>query len=40
MSLLEVKNLSFTYGTGTAFEKKAVKDVSLSIEQGEFIGII
>lgn len=40
MSLLEVKNLSFTYGTGTAFEKKAVSDVSLNIEQGEFIGII
>lgn len=40
MSLLEVKNLSFTYGTGTAFEKKAVNDVSFSIEQGEFIGII
>ena len=40
MSLLEVKNLSFTYGTGTAFEKKAVNDVSLNIEQGEFIGII
>ncbi len=40
MSLLEVKNLSFTYGTGTAFEKKAVNNVSLNIEQGEFIGII
>lgn len=40
MSLLEVKNLSFTYGTGTAFEKKAVNDVSLTIEKGEFIGII
>ncbi|MBQ5565365.1 MAG: energy-coupling factor transporter ATPase, partial [Clostridia bacterium] len=40
MSLLEINNLSFTYGTGTAFEKKAVNDVSLKIEQGEFIGII
>lgn len=40
MSLLEVKNLSFTYGINTAFEKKAVNDVSLSIEKGEFIGII
>lgn len=40
MSLLEVKNLSFTYGVGTPFEKQAVNDVSLNIEQGDFIGII
>lgn len=40
MALLEVKDLSFTYGEKTAFEKKAVKNVSLSIEKGEFIGII
>ncbi len=40
MSLLEVKNLSFTYGEGTPFEKQAVNDVSLNIEQGDFIGII
>lgn len=40
MSLLEVKNLSFTYGIGTPFEKKAVNDVSINIEKGNFIGII
>ncbi len=40
MSLLEIKNLSFTYGVGTAFEKEAVKDVSLRIDKGDFIGII
>ena len=40
MSLLEIKNLTFTYGAGTAFEKTAVNNVSLSIEKGEFIGII
>ncbi len=40
MSVIEVKNLSFTYGVGTPFEKNAVKDVSLNIEKGEFIGII
>ena len=40
MSLLEVKNVSFTYGAGTAFEKKAVDQVSLNIEKGDFIGII
>ena len=40
MSLLEVKNVSFTYGAGTAFAKKAVDGVSLNIEKGDFIGII
>ena len=39
-TVLELKNLSFVYGAGTPFEKKAVDDVSLSIEQGELIGII
>ena len=40
MSLLEIKNLSYIYGSGTAFEKKAVNNVSLSINKGEFVGII
>ena len=39
-SILELKNLSFVYGQGTPFEKKAVDNVSLSINEGEFIGII
>ena len=39
-AVLELKNLSFVYGAGTPFEKKAVDDVSLSIERGELIGII
>ncbi len=39
-NILELKNLSFVYGQGTPFEKKAVDNVSLSIEKGEFIGII
>ncbi len=39
-ALLELKNLSFVYGQGTPFEKKAVSDVSLSVNKGEFIGII
>ncbi len=38
--VLELKNLSFVYGQGTPFEKRAVDDVSLSINKGEFIGII
>ncbi len=40
MSLLEIKDLSFSYGVGTIFEKKAVNKVSLNIEKGDFIGII
>ncbi|MCI6615993.1 energy-coupling factor transporter ATPase [Ruminococcus sp.] len=39
-SILELKNLSFVYGQKTPFEKRAVDNVSLSIEKGEFIGII
>lgn len=39
-SILELKNLSFIYGIKTPFEKKAVDNVSLSINKGEFIGII
>lgn len=39
-SILELKDLSFVYGQGTPFEKRAVDGVSLSIEQGEFVGII
>lgn len=39
-SILELKNLSFVYGQGTPFEKRAVDNVNLSIEKGEFVGII
>lgn len=40
MSIIEVKNLSFVYGEGTPFEKKAVDNLSLSINEGEVIGLI
>lgn len=40
MSFIEVKNLSYTYGKGTAFEKTAVNNVSVNIEKGDIIGII
>ena len=40
MSILELKNVCYTYGTGTPFEKKAVNDVSFSVNKGELIGII
>lgn len=40
MSILELKNICYTYGVGTPFEKKAVNDVSVSVNKGELIGII
>lgn len=40
MPVLETKNLTYTYGAGTPFEKTAVKDLSLAIDKGEFVGVI
>lgn len=37
---IEVKSLTHVYMPGTPFEAKALNDVSLSIRDGEFIGII
>ncbi len=39
-SILELKNVNYVYSEKTPFEKRAVDDVSLCIEKGEFIGII
>ena len=38
--ILEVKNLTHIYSAGTPFEHTALKDISFSVEPGEFIGII
>lgn len=38
--ILEVKKLNHTYMPGTVFAKKALTDVSFSVEKGEFIGLI
>ena len=40
MPILEIKNLTHTYGIGTPFRRSAVEDVSFAVEQGEFLGII
>ncbi len=40
MPVIETKNLTFTYGAGTPFGKTAINDISISIERGEFIGLI
>ena len=37
---IEVKGLSYTYMPGTPFEKLALNDVRLRIDEGEFVGII
>ena len=37
---IRVENISFVYGAGTPYEKKALENVDLTIEKGEFIGII
>lgn len=39
-TILEAKNLCLTYGQGTPFEKKAVQQVSFTIQEGECIGVI
>ncbi len=40
MPILEAKNLTYTYSIGSPFEKTAVDQINLEIEQGEFVGII
>ena len=40
MSLIEINNLMHVYSPGLPFEKKAVDDISLKIEENEFIGLI
>ena len=38
--ILQVKNISHTYSTGTPFEHIALNNVSFSVCRGEFIGVI
>ena len=40
MAAITVEHLTQVYSKGTPFEKTAVDDVSLTIEQGEFVGVI
>jgi len=37
---LYVNNLSYTYSSGTAFEREALKNISFSVTEGSFTGII
>ncbi len=38
--VIDIKNLSFTYSRKSAFATKALKDIDLHIDEGEFFGII
>lgn len=40
MALLEVKNLTYGYSHGTPFEITALDNINISVNKGEFIGII
>lgn len=37
---IEVKNLTYTYSAGSAFQATAIRNVNLTIEEGEFIAVI
>ncbi|MEE1087109.1 MAG: energy-coupling factor transporter ATPase [Schaedlerella sp.] len=37
---IELKNVNYVYSPGTAYEKHALRDISLEISQGQFVGII
>lgn len=38
--ILKLEHIEYVYSSGTAYEKRALKDVNLSIYEGEFIGVI
>lgn len=40
MSVIKAENLTYTYSIGTPFEKTAVDNVNLEIEEGALVGII
>ncbi len=37
---IEVKNLTHTYSAGSAFQATAIRNVNLTIEEGEFVAVI
>ncbi len=39
-TILEVKNLTHIYAPGTAFESTAVENVNITVNKGDFIGLI
>ncbi len=40
MPVLETRGLTYVYSPGSPFEKTAMREVSLTVEKGDFIGVI
>ena len=40
LSLIELKNVTYIYGKGAPYEKKALDEVSLTVNDSEITGII
>lgn len=40
MPVIETNNLTYVYSPGTPFEKTAMREVSIQVEEGDFIGVI
>lgn len=39
-NIIEIKNLNYTYSKKTPFEKKALSNINLNIEEGSFVALI
>ena len=40
MPVLETRGLTYVYSPGSPFEKTAMQEVSLTVEKGDFVGVI
>lgn len=40
MAIIKTENLTYLYSQGTPFEKAAINDVNIQIEEGELVGVI
>ncbi|MBQ1263375.1 MAG: energy-coupling factor transporter ATPase [Oscillospiraceae bacterium] len=40
LSIIKISDLTYCYGKGTPFERKALDNISFNIEKGEFVAII
>lgn len=38
--ILKLEHIEYVYSSGTAYEKRALKDIDLDIYEGEFVGVI
>ena len=38
--MIELKNVSYTYSVGSPYETEALKNVTLTVDDGDFVGII